>query len=190
MGWSTTDLTRHTGERVALPGNRTTDLKESSESRSLHLANLFTSRTVTHPVSGELVRAPSATSHFSQLPAFETFFISRDLHVESFHQEHSTLPEQNHWLVVRQHSLGGGASGEWDTQEERSWGVWLQITLCDKLPLQYSTNYFNKTVSLSTEWEYCHIPHRTHKKINKEGIRIAQGDLACHWQLWKAITHC
>lgn len=45
MDWSTMDLNRHTGDRVAPPGNKSTNLKESSESLSLHLANLFTART-------------------------------------------------------------------------------------------------------------------------------------------------
>lgn len=46
---------------------------------------------------------------------------------------------RNHGLVVRQHSLGGEGSGEWDTQAERPGGVGLQLTVCDMLPLQSST---------------------------------------------------
>lgn len=69
------DLNRHTGDRVALPGHKATALKESSEGLSLHLAHLFTGRSVMGPASEESVRAPPATREFSQLPVLETFFV-------------------------------------------------------------------------------------------------------------------
>jgi hypothetical protein len=50
-GLRTNGLNRHTGDRGALPGNKGADLKESSESLSLHSVNLLTGRTVAGPAS-------------------------------------------------------------------------------------------------------------------------------------------
>lgn len=166
------DLNRHT-ETVALPGNESAHLKESSESLSLHLANLFTGRTVTGFFRSI---GQGTTSDFSQLPVLETVFICQGppSWVFSPGTQHSTWAETMGWLLgsiaLEEKALGTG------THRHRLWHACFAVL-----------DNFNKTVSLSTEWGYCHRTHRTRKKINKEGIRTAEGDLACHRQLWKAV---